>query len=600
MRAADAALLCINGVAGIEVTTENAWAFAKRLELPVMVHLTKMDRDRASFDHSVESLQDHFGREVVPIQLPLGEEAGFTGVVDLLSEKAYTFEKDGDGKARVSDIPEEMLDQVAEKRNELIEIVAESNDDLMEAFFEAGTLSGDQLVEGLRAAVALRKIFPITMSSTLHGIGNQILLDSVVALGPSPEDRGTFPTVNIAGEEGFIETGTDGTPAALVFKTISDPYSGKISFFRVVSGVLKSDTTGWNSTKEDSERLGHLGTMQGKTTEMVSELVAGDIGGVAKLKLTSTGDTLAAKDDPVRLAWISIPEPAISFAIEPKSQGDEDKIGEALHRVMEEDPTIGSGRDAETGEFLISGAGQLHVEITVAKLKNRFGVDVILHPPKVPYREAIRRPADGHGRHKKQSGGRGQFADCRIKLEPLARGEDFDFVDEIFGGSIPQNYRPAVQKGILEARGRGYLAGFPLVDFRVRLLDGQYHDVDSSEMAFKIAGSLALKDALTKAAVTIIEPVMQVQIRSSEEFTGDIISDLSQRRGRPQGMETVRGQQVVNANVPMSEMLNYAPALNSMTQGRASFHMEYSHYEEVPKMVQDKLIAEAKREAEAD
>ncbi len=599
MRAADAALLCVNGVAGIEVTTEKCWDFAKQLGLPTMIHLTQMDRERASLDHSLEVMQEHFGREVVPVQLPIGKEHDFTGVVDLVSEKAYIFSKDGNGKAQPTDIPADMIDQVTARRTELIEIVAESNDDLMEAFFEAGTLTNEELEEGLRAAVALRKLFPVTMSSMVHGIGTQALLDSLLALAPSPADRGNFPATNLAGEEIQVATDATGAPSALVFKTISDPFSGKISLFRVVSGILKSDTTGWNSSKEEAERIGHLATMQGKQAEMVPELVAGDIGGVTKLKVTATGDTLATKDNPVRLAWIKMPEAAISFAIEPRSKGDEDKIGEALARVMEEDPTLTSGRDPETGEFLLSGAGQLHVEITCAKLRNRFGVDVILHPPRIPYREAIRRPADGHGRHKKQSGGRGQFADCRIMLEPLARGEDFEFSDEIFGGSIPQNYRPAVKKGILEARTRGFLAGYPLVDFRVRLLDGQYHDVDSSEMAFKIAGSLALKDALTKAAVTIIEPVMLVQIRSSEDFTGDIISDLSQRRGRPQGMETKGHQQVVTANVPMAEMLNYAPALNSMTQGRASFHMEYSHYEEVPKVIQSKLIAESERAAES-
>ncbi len=597
MRAADAVLLCVNGVAGVEVSTEKCWAFAERLGLPVMIHLTKMDRERASPNHCLEAMQEQFGREVVSIQLPIGKEHEFTGIVDLVAEKAYTFAKDGNGKAKSIEIPAKMAEQVAAKRSDLIEIVAESNDDLMEAFFEAGTLTNEQLVEGLRAAVALRKLFPVTMSAMVHGVGTSALLDSLVALTPSPEERGTFPAINLAGEETHVATEATGAASALVFKTLSDPFSGRISFFRVVSGILRSDSTCWNSSKEEAERLGHLSTMQGKQAEPVAELVAGDIGGVTKLKVTATGDTLATKSDPVRLAWIEMPEPAISFAIEPRSKGDEDKIGEALARVMDEDPTLRAGRDPETGDFLLSGAGQLHVEITCSKLRNRFGVDVILHPPKIPYREAIRRPADGHGRHKNQSGGRGQFADCRIKLEPLARGEDFEFVDEIFGGSIPQSYRPAVKKGILEARTRGYLAGYPLVDFRVRLLDGQYHDVDSSEIAFKIAGSLALKDALARAAVTIIEPVMLVQIRSSEEFTGDIISDLSQRRGRPQGMETKGGQQVVNANVPMAEMLNYAPALNSMTQGRASFHMEYSHYEEVPKMIQDKLIAEVQRAA---
>jgi elongation factor G len=363
----------------------------------------------------------------------------------------------------------------------------------------------------------------------------------------------------------------------------------------VVSGSLTTDSHPWNSREDIEERTTNLMEVEGKQTRATPQLVAGDIGGVAKLKHAQSGDTLADKSRPVKLAWMPEREDSISFAIEPKSKGDEEKIGEALARLMEEDITLHAHRDAETGEFLLSGTGQLHVEIAVAKLKKRFNVEVILHPPKVPYREAIRRPADGHGRHKKQTGGRGQFADCRIKVEPLTDGQEFEFVDEIFGGSIPQGYRPAVEKGIQEARRRGYLAGYPVSGFRVRLLDGQHHDVDSSEMAFKVAGSLAFKDAMSKAAVTIHEPYMKVDIHTSEEFTGDIMSDLAQRRGRPQGMEAKGHNQIVTAAVPLAEMLNYAPALTAMTQGRASFHMEFSHYEEAPKPVQDKIIAEAER-----
>lgn len=598
MRAADAALLCINGVAGIEVTTENLWQFAEEIGLPVVIHLTQMDRERADAGTNLAALQERFGRGVVPVQLPIGKEHDFEGVIDLIEEKAYRFAKDGDGKAKPEEIPEEMQDEASEARGQLVEMVAESSDDLMEKFFEDGTLSNEDLRLGLRAAIAQRQVFPVTLGSAAHGLGSASLLDSLVSLAPAPTDRDSFPAENVAGEPLELDLAAEEAPSALVFKTVSDPYSGKISLFRVVSGELKSDSVAWNSTKEEAERIGHLMAMQGKQQIQVDRLLTGDIGALTKLKSAATGDTLATKNNPIRLGWIEIPEPAISFAIEPKSKGDEDKIGEALTKIIEEDPTLSSGRDPETGEFLLSGAGQLHVEITVSKLHNRFGVDVILHPPKVPYREAILRPADGHGRHKKQTGGRGQFADCRIKVEPLPRGGDFEFVDEIFGGSIPQGYRPAVKKGILETRQRGYLAGYPIVDFRVRLVDGQYHDVDSSEMAFKIAGSMAFKDALAKAGVTILEPVMQVQVVTAEDFTGDIIGDLSQRRGKPQGMESKNEVQVVNAVVPMAEMLNYAPALNSMTQGRASFHMSYSHYEEVPRQIQEKIIAEAKREQE--
>jgi elongation factor G len=378
-----------------------------------------------------------------------------------------------------------------------------------------------------------------------------------------------------------------------VFKTYSDPFTGKISVIRVVSGHLDSDSVAWNSRLEDSGKVGQLMHVEGKQGTPVEKLIAGDIGGVAKLKATATGDTLAAKDRPVRLGWIEVPEPGMSFAVEPKSKADEEKIGDAIHRLIDEDITLKVSRDQDTHEYLLSGAGQLHIEISVAKLKERYKVDVLLHPPKVPYRETLIRPADGHGRHKKQTGGRGQFADCRIKMEPLPRGGDFEFLDEIFGGSIPHTYRPAVEKGIREAKVKGYLAGYPVVDFRVRLVDGQYHDVDSSEMAFKIAGSLAFKDALANGGATLLEPIMKVEISSPEDAMGDIMSDLSQRRGRPQGMDTADGMQVIKANVPMAEMLDYAPSLRSMTQGRASFHMEFSHYEEVPKQLQERIIQAA-------
>jgi elongation factor G len=383
--------------------------------------------------------------------------------------------------------------------------------------------------------------------------------------------------------------------AALVVKTLNDPFTGRLSLLRVLSGTLANDAQVWNSRTEEAEKAHGMLFVQGKQGTATPKLLAGDFGAVPKLRFAHTGDTLTAKESPVRAAWIQIPEPAMSFAIEPKSKGDEEKIGDALSRLIEEDPSLRAGRDPQTHEFLLSGSGQLHVEITLARMKRRSNVEVILHAPKVPYRETILRAADGHGRHKKQTGGRGQFADCKIKIEPLPRGSDFEFVDEIFGGAIPQNYRPAVEKGIQEARLKGFLAGYPMVDFRVRLLDGQFHDVDSSELAFKIAGSLAYKDAMAKASPTLLEPVMKVEIHTTDEFMGDIMSDLSHRRGRPQGMESTNGAQVVSALVPLAEMLNYAPALRAMTQGRSTFHMEFSHYEEVPRLVQEKIVSEARK-----
>ena len=599
VRASDALLLCVSAVSGVEVTTEKSWELAKKLGIPVMIHLTKMDRERADFERALDGLRDACSRRVLPLQLPIGSEADFEGVVDLLSGRAIRFARDGNGQGEAGDPPAEMADAVEAARTELVEAVAESDDALLEKFFDRGELTDEELASGLRRAVLRRRIFPLTMGSSAHGIGPSALLDAIVAVLPDPTERGQFPATDVGGQPVEVETRADAPSSALVFKTLSDPYTGKVSLLRAVSGEITSDTVYWNTHEEADERVGHLLAMQGKQGSEVARLVTGDIGGVAKLKTVHTGHTLCAKDRPVRLGWIETSEPAISFAIEPKSKGDEEKIGEALARLMEEDPSLSAHRHPETGEFLVSGAGQLHVEIAVAKLKKRFQVEVILHPPKVPYRETIKRTAPGHGRHKKQTGGRGQFAECFIQIEPTADGEgEFEFLDEIFGGSIPQGYRPAVEKGIQESRVRGYLAGYPVVNFRVRLKDGKHHDVDSSEMAFKIAGSLAFKDAMSKAAATILEPQMKVEITTSEEFTGDIMADLSQRRGKPQGMEAKGHSQKILATVPMAEMLEYAPALDSMTQGRASFHMEFSHYEEAPLSVRQKIIEDAKKAQE--
>ena len=595
VRATDTALIVVNAVSGVEVATERMWRFAQTLDQPVMFHVNKMDRENADLARVLEALGKHFGPSVVPLQYPIGKEQDFEGVVDLVDGKAYRYQADGDGNAEPSDPPAELEDEIEEWRNKLIEGVAETDDNLMERYFEEGSLSPAELKDGLRKALCQRKIFPVTLGSAAHGIGSCRLLDAVVDYLPSPTDRGTFPATDLGGEPIEIETAVGEPLSVLCFKTLNDPFSGKISLLRVVSGELSSDSMIWNTRAEESEKIGQLLYMQGKQISPAPKLVAGDIGAVAKLKHTLSGDTVCAKERPVRLGWIEIRPPAISFAVEPKSKGDEEKISDALHRMMEEDLGLHSGRDPRTHEVLLSGAGRLHVELAVAKLHSRFKVDVILHPPKVPYRETIRRPADGHGRHKKQTGGRGQFADCSIKIEPLPAGEEFEFVDEIFGGAIPQNFRPAVEKGIQAARQKGYLAGYPVADFRVRLVDGQYHNVDSSEMAFKVAGSMAWKDAMAKAAPTMLEPIMAVEIRTSEEYMGDVMGDLSQRRGKPQGMEAQDDRQIIKASVPMAEMLDYAPALRSMTQGRSSFTMEFSHYEMLPKQIQDKVIAESKK-----
>jgi len=594
MRVADTVLLCVSAVAGVEVNTEKVWEYAAEIEAPVVVHLNKMDRERADLERALESLHGNFGRQVLLVQLPIGAEKDFTGVIDLVSGKAVLFDRDGSGKGKEAPVPGELATAVEEARTRLIEAVAESDEALLEKFFEEGTLDGDDLRNGLRAAVAARKIFPVTLGASARLVGTSALLDFLVDFAPSPADR-PYPGRRIDGTEVTLAADPAAPLAAVVFKTLNDPFTGRLTLVRVVSGTLHNDAQIWNVRTEDSEKVHGITAAQGKQGAAMPRVLAGDLCGVPKLRVTQTGDSITAKEHPVHVGWIHVPEPAMSFAIEPKSKGDEEKIGDALARLIEEDPSLRAGRDPQTHEFLLSGSGQLHVEITLARMKRRSNVEVVLHAPKVPYRETILKSADGHGRHKKQTGGRGQFADCKIKIEPLPRGGDFEFVDDIFGGAIPQNFRPAVEKGIQEARQKGFLAGHPMVDFRVRLIDGQFHDVDSSELAFKIAGSLAYKDAMAKASATLLEPVMKVEIHTSDEFMGDVMSDLSHRRGRPQGMDSKGGTQIVNALVPMAEMLNYAPALRSMTQGRSSFHMEFSHYEEVPRMVQEKIIAEARK-----
>ena len=599
LRIADAAAIVVSGVTGVEVTTEKVWKFAEEFALPRIIIINKLDRERSSFSRTLEAVRKKFGKNVVALQMPIGEEKDFTGFIDLVSMKAYRYAADASGKFDTIDIPADMKDEAESARAQLIEKVAEGDDTLMERFFEQGGLSQEDLLDGLSREVAHHQIYPVLVTSASHNIGGHAILDAFVSLLPAPTEAQKVEGKDRKGEALTFDARPEAFPSALVFKTFSDPFSGRVSLFRVYSGTLQSDHTYWNTTRDHEERIGKLQVLQGKQQLPVSELRAGDIGAVAKLKDTFTGDTLAAKDHQIVLDHIHYPEAAIAFAVEPKARGDEDKLGAAIHRIIEEDPTIKFARDEQTKEFLISGQGQLHVEIVVAKLKKKYHVDVVLHPPKVPYRETITKPADAHGRHKKQSGGHGQFADCKITVEPLPRGADFEFVDEIFGGSIPRQYIPAVEKGIQDARTKGYLAGFPMVDFRVRLKDGQYHDVDSSEMAFKIAGSLAYQQAMENARPTLLEPIMHVDITAPSEYVGDIMGDLNSRRGRVEGVDAEEDSQVVHARVPFAEMLTYGSTLRSLTQGRGSFHMEMSHYEEVPRNLQEKIIAESKKAKEA-
>jgi elongation factor G len=595
LRVVEGALVVVDAVAGVEVQTEKLWSEAASLGLPRIVAVNRLERDRASLERTLESLHRDCAREIVPIQLPIGEERNLTGVVDLVRMKALTFAADSSGKMTEGDIPAGMADAAKTAREQLIEMVAEADETLMESFFAEGTLTQEQLVSGLRAATIAGRLFPLVCTSGLHVIGIQPLLDALVSYVPSPAER-DFPAVDKAGADTSVKASDTGPYTAFVWKTIADPFAGRITMLRVISGTLKSDTTVHNFTHESPERLGHLIALQGKTPIHVPELKAGDLGAVAKLKETRTNDVLADKSTSVKFAEIKFPEPVLSYAIEPKSRGDEDKISTAMQRLREEDPTIGYTRDPQTHELLLAGQGQLHIEVTVAKLKRRFGVEVNLKPPRIPYRETITAATEAHGRHKKQTGGHGQFGDCKIRVEPLPRGSDFQFEDDIFGGAIPRQYVPAVEKGIQDARLRGFLAGYPMVDFKATVFDGSYHAVDSNELSFKMAGSLAFKDAMSRARPTILEPVMHVEVYAPSDFAGDLMGDLNGRRGRIAGMDTRGTNTVIRAQVPMSEMLTYEQHLTSATGGRGSYHMEYSHYEEVPQHLQSKIIAAAKAE----
>jgi elongation factor G len=597
LRVADAALVVVDAVAGVEVGTEKVWGYAAEFELPRLVVINRLDRDRASFERTLEAVQHAFGRGVLPLAVPLGEERAFLGLADVAGGEAVSFADDASGKPQPAAVPAEVAEALASWREKLVEMVAETDEKLLEEFFEQGTLPGDRLAAGLRRAVWEGKLFPVLPVSAARNVGVTHLLDRLVDLLPSPADRGEARGLDPLSRAPLTRPPAADAPAsAFVFKTMVDPHAGRLSLFRVYSGALKSDTTVHNASRDAAERLGTLELLQGKQQTPVPEVRAGDLGAVAKLKETQTGDTLADKAQLIVYPAVAHPEPATTFAIEPRTRGDEDKISTALHRLMEEDPVLRVSRDPQTHEMLLSGNGQLHIEVVVARLRKRYKVEVNLKKPKIPYRETIKASAEGHGRHKKQTGGHGQFGDCRLRMRPLPRGSDFQFIDDIFGGSIPRNFIPAVEKGIQDARQRGFLAGYPMVDFAVELYDGQYHDVDSSELSFKIAGSLGFKDAVAKCRPTLLEPIMKVEISVPDEYAGAVMGDLSSRRGRPQGMEPRNTQQVIRAEVPMAEMLSYDADLTSMTGGRGSYHMEMSHYDEVPAHLQEKIVAAARAE----
>jgi elongation factor G len=591
--AADAVLVLVDAVSGVEIQTEKVWNFAANYQQPRAIVIDKLDRERSSFDRTLESIHDRFGRTAVPVQLPIGEEKGFHGVIDLVRMRAFTYTPDGDGKGKECDIPGVYHDAAKEAHEVLVEMVAEGNDELLEEFFDQGTLPVEHIVDGLNAAFREMRLFPVLCASGLHNIGTDQILNFVAESFPSPLER---PAVkgSVNGMATEKQIAPCGPVSAFVFKTISDPFSGRISYFKVISGVLKTDGHLFNVRNGGDERLAHIGVPLGKTLIPATELQAGDIGAVAKLRDTLTGDTLADKNSLIAYEAAAVPEPSIAFAIEAKSRNDEDRMGQALHKLMEEDLCLRFYRDPQTKDFLIAGCGQQHVEVAVSRLKKRYHVDVTLKAPKIPYRETIRGTADVQGRHKKQTGGHGQFGDCWIRLEPLPRGGKFEFKNEVFGGAIPKNYIPAVEKGIIETAARGFLAGFPMVDFRVTVYDGSYHDVDSSELAFKLAARKAFKNAMATAKPALLEPVMNVEVQAPVEYAGDLMGDLNGRRGRISGMDTQGSVQFIRAQVPMSEMLNYQNDLTSMTQGRGAFTMEYDHYDYVPPQQMDKIVAAAK------
>ncbi len=595
LRVVETALITVNSVPGVEVQTERLWGRAAEQGLARLFFCNMLDRERADLAATVAALRAAFGQQVVPVQLPIGAEHEFKGVVDLLTMKAHMV--DGQ-KALVGDVPAELADAAAEARATLIEVVAETSDELLEKFFADEEISEAELKVAMAAAIAGGQLFPAAAGSAVHLVGVDPLLD---LLGATPAPTAVAGTVvsTADGSEAQLVCDPAKPAAAFVFKTLADPFSGRINVFRVFQGTVSGDSTAVVMRDAHKERFGQLLKPQGKENKPVEKLVAGDIGAVAKLKDVVTGDSLCAEGELVTFPAISFPAPLMSFAVSAKSKGDEDKVIAALRRLAEEDPMMELHRDEQTGETIVGGMSQVHVEVIVERVKRRFGVEVDLKPPRVPYRETVKMSAKAQGRHKKQTGGRGQFGDTWVELQPMGRGEGFEFVDKIVGGVIPRNYIPAVEKGIVEAMRDGYLAGYPVVDVRVILYDGSHHPVDSSEMAFKIAGSIGFKNAIEKAQPVLLEPIMTVEVTVPEENVGDIIGDLNSRRGRVLGMNPRGTYSVVAAEVPLAEMLTYAPDLTSMTGGRGDYSMEFLRYEEVPAHLAQKIIDAAKKEKEA-
>ncbi len=597
MQAADGAIFVIDGVDSVKVQAEEAWEFAASYNLPCAIFINKLDKERADFLQTLSDCQEIFEQpKPIVLQLPIGAKEEFRGVIDLVNMKAYTY--DADGNTVAGDIPEEMQEQAETEKEALIENIAEADDELLERYLEGETLSDEELNTALKKGIQTRAFAPVLCGSATANIGFDLLAEFIINCMPSPLERGDWTARDADGNEVTCTPDPEAPLAGFVFKTVADPFSGRLSLLRVVSGRLGSDGTFHNTAAESNERYNQLLMMTGKKQKNTDEAVPGAIVAMAKLKNTNTGHTIC---DSSRKLFFSCAEPlpsVISFAVEPKKKGDEDKIHSALTRLTEEDPALQISRDKEAKAIILSGRGQIHIETAVERLKRKFNVEVLLKTPKVPYRETITQKTRVQGRHKKQSGGHGQFGDCWIQMEPLERGEGFEFVDKIVGGAIPKTYIPAVEKGIVEAAVKGPLAGFPCIDFRVILDDGSYHSVDSSEMAFKIAGSIAFKKAAIEAKPVLLEPIMEIVVTTPEEFMGDVMGDLNSKRGKVLGMDSKGKNQVVRAHVPMAEFLTYDPDLRSMTGGRGKFSLEFSHYEIMPTQEAEKVIESVNRESE--
>jgi elongation factor G len=598
LRVCESAVFVVNAVMGVEVHTTRLWQRAAELDLARLVFVNMLDRERADFFRALESLKSAFGPHVVATEIPIGSEHEASGVIDLIDMKGYSYDNTSPPtreNCTEIPIPDELLSQAEEYREKLMDEVSESSDALMERYLEGEEISHEEIVTALKEGTNHGALFPVTCGIATRNLATNRLLDAIVEDLPSPVKHGGLQVGELT-----LEPGEDKEMFAYVFKTRADPFAGRINMFRVYQGVLKQDSQVLNTRTHNKERIGQLVTFEGGSTGHATEFGPGDIGAVAKLKETKAGDWLASRDEPIQMPSIRLPAPVMAFAVEPKSKGDEDKVFTALRRLQEEDPTIDLHRDSQTGEQIVAGLSQVHVEVIVERLKARFGAEVNLKPPRVPYQETIRKSAKAHGRHKKQTGGRGQFGDCHIELEPLEHGAGFEFVNAIKGGVIPSGFIPAVEKGVLEAMQEGIVAGYPIKDVRVRLYDGSYHTVDSSEMAFKVAGSLAMKQALSEAGPVLLEPIMIVTVSVPEDSVGDVIGDLNSRRGRPLGMEPSGGGMTeVKAEVPMSEMLSYAPDLRSITGGQGEYTMEFLRYEEVPAHLASKIVDEARAEKEA-